>query len=104
MPQTQMLTDPNQSATTLRNLDIREISVVYLKGKKNRLKTLKIILEIKIVAPILSQRTAPTTITSITTITVTELKGSQKLFTHPVRHVGKQRLHRELLLWSQCSH
>ena len=34
--------------------------------------------------------TTTTTTTTTTTETVTELKESQKLFTHPVRHVEKQ--------------
>ena len=39
--------------------------------------------------PIPLTRTVMSTKTTITT-TVTELKESQKLFTHPVRHVAKQ--------------
>ena len=38
----------------------------------------------------LSQTATPTIKTTTTKRTVTELKGSQKLFIHPVKHVAKQ--------------
>ena len=41
MTQTQMPRDPNQHATTVKNLDNTKISVADWKGKKSRLKTLK---------------------------------------------------------------
>ena len=50
----------------------------------------KIILETKTVTPIPLTRTATSTIPTTTTKTVTEPKESQKLFTHPVRHVERQ--------------
>ena len=40
--------------------------------------------------PIPLTRTVTSITTTTTTETVTELKESQKLFTHPVRHVEKQ--------------
>ena len=40
--------------------------------------------------PIALSRTAMSTILTTTTETVTELKESQKLFTHPVRHVARK--------------
>ena len=46
-----MLTDPNERATTLKNQDITKISAVCWKGRKKSLKKLKIIQEIKTVAP-----------------------------------------------------
>ena len=42
--------------------------------------------------PISLTRTAMSTILTITTETVTEPKESQKLFTHPVRHVVRQTI------------
>ena len=51
----------------------------------------KIIPETKTVTPIPLTRTVMSTKTTITE-TVTELKESQKLFTHPVRHVAKQTI------------
>ena len=91
MPQTLMLTDPNQRATTVENHDITRISVACYKNSKNKLKILKFIQEIETVTPItISQTTTPTIITTSTTKTVTELKGSQKLFIHPLRHVERR--------------
>ena len=61
------------------------------KNRENKLKTLKIILETKTIALLtLSQTTTPTIITTTSIKTVTESKGSQKLFIHPVRHVTKR--------------
>ena len=61
------------------------------KVERNKLTTLKIILETKTVAPItLSQTTTSTIITTTTTKTVTKSKLYQKLFIHPVRHVAKR--------------
>ena len=40
--------------------------------------------------PIPLTRTATSTIITTITKTITKLKESQKLFTHPVRHVGRQ--------------
>ena len=42
--------------------------------------------------PIPLTRTATSTILTTTTETVTEPKESQKLFTHPVRHVTRQTI------------
>ena len=42
--------------------------------------------------PIPLTQTAMSTIPTTTTETVTELKESQKLFTHPVRHVVRQTI------------
>ena len=42
--------------------------------------------------PILLTRTATSTILATTTETVTEPKESQKLFTHPKRHVVRQTI------------
>ena len=42
--------------------------------------------------PIPLTQTATSTILTTTTETVTELKESQKLFTHPVRHVVRQTI------------
>ena len=85
-----MPTDPKQRAITVKNRDIIEVSVAYWKRAKNRLQTLKTNLERKQLAPkTLFQKTVQTTITT-TTKTVTELKESQKLFTHLVRHVRRQ--------------
>ena len=62
-----------------------------LKKQREQMKRLKIILEIETVTPItLSQTTKPTKITTSTTKIVTELKGSQKLFIHPLRHVARR--------------
>ena len=88
--QTQMLTDPNQRATTVKNQDITEISVACGKNSENKLKLLKILLETKTVTPINRTQTIITKITTTTTKTVTELKGSQKLFILSVRHVAKR--------------
>ena len=90
--QTQMLTDPNQRASTVKNQDTTEISVDCYKNSENKLKIIKVILETKTVTPILLTQTATSTITKTTTKTVTEPKGSQKLFTHPVRHVARQTI------------
>ena len=58
----------------------------------NSLKLLKIILKTKTVAPTtLPPATTQLRITTTkTTKTVTELNKSQKLFIHPLRHVGRQ--------------
>ena len=89
-PQTLMPTDPNQRATTVKNQDITEISVACWKNSENKLKIIKIIPETKTVTPIPLTWTAMSTTTITTTKTVTEPTESQKLFTHPVRHVEKQ--------------
>ena len=87
----QMLTEPNQRATTVKNQDILESSVDCWKNSGNKLKILKILLEIKTVTPrTLTQTTTSTIITTTTTKTVTELKRSKKLFIHAVRHVAKR--------------
>ena len=86
-----MLTDPNQRATTVKNQDTTEISVACGRNSENKLKILKILLETKTVTPkILTQTTMSTVIITTTTKTVTELKGSQKLFIHAVGHVSKR--------------
>ena len=46
----------------------------------------------KTVMPIPLTRTAMSTLLTTTTQTVTEPKESQKLFTHPVRHVSGQTI------------
>ena len=102
-----MLTDPNQRATTVKNQDITKINVDSSKNSENKLKIIKIILETKTVSPIPLTRTATSTILTTIAKTVAEQKESQKLFIHPVRHVGRQTtppLHIGMLLWSQCSH
>ena len=92
MPQTPMETDPNQRANTIKIQNITEISAVLKKYKKNSLKILKMTLETETVAPKTLSQTAMQTriIVTTTTETVTELKGSQKLFTNPVRNVERQ--------------
>ena len=84
-----MPTDPNQRATTAKNPDITEISVACCKHSENKLKITKIIPETKTVTPIPLTRTVMSTKTTITE-TITKLKQSRKLSTHPVRHVEKQ--------------
>ena len=61
-----------------------------LKNSENKLMILKIILETKTVTLVNLTRTATSTLITTTTKTVTKLKESQKLFTHPVRHAEKQ--------------
>ena len=51
---------------------------------------LKIILETKTVAPTTLSRTTTQTIIKVTPKTVKEQRKSQKLFIHPVGHVGRQ--------------
>ena len=60
-----------------------------LENSENKLKIINIIPETKTVPPIPLTRTVMST-TITTTKTVTKLKESRKLSTHPVRHVGKQ--------------
>ena len=84
-----MPTDPNQHATTVKDQDITEISVTCWENSENKLKIIKIFPETKTAPPIPLPRTVMST-TITTTKTVTKLKESQKLSTHPVRHVGKQ--------------
>ena len=62
-----------------------------LKKSENKLKMFKIILETRTVAlePLTRTVILTTTTTTTTTKTVTESKESQKLFTHPSRHVEK---------------
>ena len=89
--QTQMLTDPNQRATTVKNQGITETSVACGKNSENKLKILKILLETKTVTlKTLTQTTMSTIRTKTTTKTVTGLKGSQKLIIHTVRQVSKR--------------
>ena len=68
-----------------------KISVNCWKNSENKLKIIKIILETKTVMPIPLTRTAMSTLLT-TTERVTEPKESQKLFTHPVRHVARQTI------------
>ena len=86
----QMLTDPKQRATTVKNQDIIQISGDCWKNSENKLKIIKVILETKTVTPVPLSRTATSTILTTITKTLPEPKESQKLFTHPVRHVEKQ--------------
>ena len=88
-PQTLMPTDPNQRATTVKNQDITKISVACWNNSENKLEIIKMIPETKTMPPIPLIRTVMST-TITTTKTVTKLKESQKLSTHPVRHVEKQ--------------
>ena len=89
--QKQMLTDPNQRATTVKNQDITEIRVACGKNSENKLKRLKILLKTKKVTPeTLTQTTTSTIITITTTKTVTQPKRSQQLVIHGVRHVAKR--------------
>ena len=60
-----------------------------LKRQKEHAEGTQTVLETTTEAPI---ALSPITTTTKTTKTVTELKESQKLFTHPVRHLGKQTL------------
>ena len=56
-------------------------------------------LETKTVMPKPLTQTATSTILTTTTETVKELKESQTLFTHPVRHVVRQTiLHRDAIM------
>ena len=65
-----------------------------LKKQREQLENIqKIILVIETVTPItLSQTTTTTILTTSTTKPVTELKGSQKLFIHPLRHVASRTI------------
>ena len=74
----------NQGAT--------EISVDCWRNSENKLKIVEIILETKTETPIPRTRAATSTILTTTTKTATEPKESQKLFTHPVRHVARQTI------------
>ena len=53
---------------------------------------IKIILETRTVTPIPPTQMAMSITPTTTTEKVTELKQSQKLFTHPVRHVVRQTI------------
>ena len=90
--QTQMLTDPNQRAFTVKNQGITEISVGCSKNSENKLKIFKIILETETVTPTTLFRIVMSTLITTTTKTVTEPKESQKLFIHPVRHVERHTI------------
>ena len=96
--------DTHQRASILKNQQITESSAVYWIGKKNRLKTLKRILKMKIVASInLLQTTTQTIITTTTTKRAAELKESQKNCLSTLRDMWEDKpLHSEMLLWSQC--
>ena len=87
-----MLTEPNQRVTTVKNQDTIKISVDCWKNSENKLKIIKIILETRTLMSIPPTRTAMSTILTTTTETVTEPKESQKLLTHPVRHVARQTI------------
>ena len=80
---------PKPTFTTVKNQDVTENSVACWKNSENKLKIIKIIQETKTVPPIPLTRTVMST-TITTTKTVKKLKESQKLSTHPVRHVEKQ--------------
>ena len=81
---------PNQRATLVKNQDITKNKVACGKNSGNKLKKPKNFLETKTVTPeTLTQTTMSPIITTATTKTVTELKGSQKLSIHSVRHVLK---------------
>ena len=87
-----MLTAPNKRATTVKNQGKYRNQCRLLKNSENKLKITKINLETKTVMPIPLNPTATLTILTTTTETITEPKGSQKLFTHPVRHVARQTI------------
>ena len=80
---------PKPTCHHFKNQDITEISVACWKNSENKLKIIKIIPETKTVPPIPLTRTKMST-TITTTKTVKKRKESQKLSTHPVKHVGKQ--------------
>ena len=88
----QMLTEPNQRTTTVKNQDIIKISVNCWKNSENKLKITKLFLETKTVMSIPLTRKATSTIPTTIIETVTKPKESQKLFTHPVRHVARQTI------------
>ena len=88
--QTQMLTNPNQRAITVKNQGITGIGASCWKNSENKLKIIKKILETETVTPITPTRTVMSTIITTTTKTVTEPIERQKLFIHPVRHVERQ--------------
>ena len=94
IPQTRVPKDPNQRATTVKSLDITEISVSCWKDRKNRLKAHKLILATRTVATttLSSTTTILTTTQTITTPikTVTEPKERKKLFIHLGRHSEKE--------------
>ena len=63
------------------------------KQREQTMKIIKKILDTKTVMPIpLTRRATSTILTTTTTGTVTEPKESQKLFTHPVRHVVRETI------------
>ena len=77
---------PKPTCHYCENKDITEISVDCSK-----LKIIKIILETKTLTPLPLTQTATSTIIT-TTKTKTKPEESQKLFTHPVRHVARQTI------------
>ena len=82
---------PKPTCHHCKNQNITEISVTCGKNSENELKILEILLETKTVTPkTLTQATTSTIKTTTTTKTVTQLKGSQQLFIHGVRHVAKR--------------
>ena len=62
----QILTEPNQRATTVKSQDIIEISIDCSKSSEIKVKLIKIILETKIVMPIPVTRMAMSTILTTT--------------------------------------
>ena len=88
MTQTRTLKNLNQLATTVRDLDVTGTNPAVEKTTKNP-KTVKMVLGAERMAQT-NLAPARTTMKPITGTTVTELKDSQKLFAHFVRHVGKQ--------------
>ena len=86
-----MLTDPNQRATTVKNQDITEISAACGKKQREKTENTQNTTGKKTVTPkTQTQTTTSLIITTTTTKTMTELKGSQKLFINAVRHVEKR--------------
>ena len=82
---------PKPTCHHCKKQDNTKISVACGKNSENKMKVLKILLETKTVTSItLTQTATSTIITTTTTKIVTELKGSQKLFIHPARHVAKR--------------
>ena len=98
-PQTLMLTDPNRRATTVKNQDITEISVACWKKQREQTQNNQNDPGNKNSDANTSNPNGNVNNPNNTTKTVTKLKESQKLFTHPVRHAEKQTTPQRKAIW-----
>ena len=89
-----MLENPHQRATTVKNQDVSEISVISFDEKNNNFKSPGTAPEILTLEPI----------TTTATTTTTEPRGGQNLSIHPVKIVERQTNQQRCAIFVQKEH